>query len=214
MALVLLFGVILLLTPLTTHQEEINGAIEDDAITSADNTNSIVQAQPNLWVGSPWLGEIDPNINVENVNDNLTIQQASPNKVDEGYVLPKYYCVWGDYVFTQDEYELLLTTTFCESGNQDLITQQMTALVILNRLMSGEFGETLYEVIYAPDAFAVTKWPDFENRGWTPQVEQAVQLALTDNPHPKNMYYFRTKYYHSWAQDYMKSGDVYFSTKP
>lgn len=125
-----------------------------------------------------------------------------------------YYCEWGDFYLTQDEYELLLTTTFCESGNQPSETQQMTALVILNRLEAGMGGDTVRDIVYAKNAFSVTKWKNFEDRGWTDKVQQSVDLALKENPHPRNMYYFRTKHYHSWAIDYKKSGDVYFSLKP
>lgn len=125
-----------------------------------------------------------------------------------------HYCVWGDFYLSEDDYKLLLTTTFCESGNQPLETQHMTALVILNRVVAGMGGDTVRDIVYAKNAFSVIRWKNFEERGWTERVERAVELALKENPHPRNMYYFRTKHYHSWAEDYMKSGDVYFSTKP
>lgn len=125
-----------------------------------------------------------------------------------------HYCEWGDFYISEDDYKLLLTTTFCESGNQPLETQHMTALVILNRVVAGMGGDTVRDIVYAKNAFSVIHWSNFEDRGWTERVEQAVELALKENPHPRNMYYFRTKHYHSWAEDYMKSGDVYFSTKP
>ena len=124
-----------------------------------------------------------------------------------------HYCVWGDFYLSEDDYKLLLTTTFCESGNQPLETQHMTALVILNRVVAGMGGDTVRDIVYAKNAFSVTRWKNFEERGWTERVEKAVELALKENPHPRNMYYFRTKHYHSWAKDYKKSGDVYFSTK-
>ena len=125
-----------------------------------------------------------------------------------------HYCVWGDFYLSEDDYKLLLTTTFCESGNQPLETQHMTALVILNRVVAGMGGDTVRDIVYAKNTFSVIHWKNFEERGWTKRVEKAVELALKENPHPRNMYYFRTKHYHSWAKDYKKSGDVYFSTKP
>lgn len=124
-----------------------------------------------------------------------------------------YYCAWGDFSLTQEEYNLLLTTVYCESGNQPLETQTLTALVILNRLADNRFPNNLHDVIYAKGAFSVTRWKDFENKGWTEQVEKAVQSALAENNHPRDMFYFRTGHYHSWAVDYMKSGKVYFSTR-
>lgn len=124
-----------------------------------------------------------------------------------------YYCQWGDFYLTEDDYKLLLTTTFCESGGEPAETQYMVALTILNRLVAGMGGDTIRDVVYAKNAFSVVRWKDFENRGWTERVEQSVQKALETNPHPRNMYYFRTGHYHSWAKNYKKVGKVYFSTK-
>lgn len=122
-------------------------------------------------------------------------------------------CSWGDFIITLEEFELICTTVFCEAGNQDIETQYMVALTILNRYKSG-FADSIRDVIYYENAYAVTNWSDFENRGWTEQVEMAVQYALDENYHPLNMYYFRTDYYHTFdgAIDYMQSDDLYFST--
>ena len=124
-----------------------------------------------------------------------------------------HYCVWGDFYLSEDDYKLLLTTTFCESGGEPSETQYMVALTILNRLVAGMGGDTIRDIVYAKNAFSVIHWKDFEDRGWTDRVERSVQKALEKNPHPRNMYYFRTGHYHSWAKDYKKVGDVYFSTK-
>ena len=124
-----------------------------------------------------------------------------------------YYCKWGDFYLSEDDYKLLLTTTFCESGGEPSETQCMVALTILNRVVAKMGGDTVRDIVYAKNAFSVIHWKDFEDRGWTDRVERAVQRALEENPHPRNMYYFRTGHYHSWAKDYKKCGDVYFSTK-
>lgn len=121
-------------------------------------------------------------------------------------------CAWADIVLDKSEMDLLRTTVYCEAGNQDLETQVMVALTVLNRLNSG-YAEDIRGVIYQDGAYAVTKWNDFESRGWTEQVAKAVEIALSENNHPSDMYYFRTDYYHGFANDYMKSDDLYFSTK-
>jgi spore germination cell wall hydrolase CwlJ-like protein len=125
----------------------------------------------------------------------------------------KNKCVWGDFVVTDAEFKLICTTVFCEAGNQDFQTQYMVALTILNRYKSN-FASTIRNVIYDKNAYSVTLWHDFENRGWTEQVEKAVAYSLRVNDHPEDMYFFRTKYYHTFygAEDYMKSGSLYFST--
>ena len=121
-------------------------------------------------------------------------------------------CAWADIVLDRFEMDLLRTTVYCEAGNQDLETQVMVALTVLNRLNSG-YAEDIRGVIYQDGAYAVTKWSNFENRGWTEQVAKAVDIALSENKHPSDMYYFRTDYYHKFADRYMKSDDLYFSTQ-
>lgn len=124
----------------------------------------------------------------------------------------KIRCEWLGTEFTQSEYELLCRTVYCEAGNQDMRTQHMVCLTILNRLASG-YADNVTDVIYAKNAYEVTTWEDFESRTWTTQVEDAVNWALRENEHPRDMYYFRTEYYHSFGTPYMKSDDLYFSTE-
>lgn len=123
-----------------------------------------------------------------------------------------YYCEWGDFYLTQDEYELLLTTVYCESQTATREGRYMVALTILNQYNSGRFGSTLHKVIYKRNNFSVTQFPEFEEWGWSDKVVEAVTRALKENNHPRDMFYFRTGHYHSWAEDYMKVGKIYFST--
>ena len=125
----------------------------------------------------------------------------------------KYKCEWLGCELTKEEYKLLCTLVFCESGNQDTETQYMVALTVLNRLNSKLFPNSVREVIYAPYAYEVTTWSGFENYGYTEQVEQAVKMALLENRYSNQMYYFRTEYYHGFGVPYLKSGDLYFSTE-
>lgn len=138
-------------------------------------------------------------------------------RFDKGSVQAKVethkVCVWLKYTLTEEEYELLCRTTFCEAGNQDLETQVMVALTILNRLGAEQFPNTIQDVVYQDDAYEVTEWTDFEDYRWTEQVEQAVKIALMENNHPADMYYFRTEHYHTFGKPYMKSDDLWFSTQ-
>ena len=121
-------------------------------------------------------------------------------------------CEWLKEEISQEEYELLCRTTYCEAGIESFETQVMVCLTILNRYRSG-FGETIHEVVYAKNAYVVTTEKDFESRTWTELTEQAVLQALKENNHPSDMYYFRTKHYHKFGKPYMKSDDLYFSTE-
>lgn len=147
----------------------------------------------------------------------ITIETVAISKAETEYVKEPepIRCEWGDFEISQEEFDLICTTVFCEAGNQDFQTQTMVCLTILNRFVdeSGNFADTISGVIYQQDAYEVTTWNDFESRGWTEQVEEAVKYALEVNEHPADMFYFRTLHYHTFGQPYMQSDDLWFSTE-
>lgn len=127
-------------------------------------------------------------------------------------------CAWNSAIeFTQSELELLYTTVYCESGDQELEAQIMVAQTILNRILSNKYPNTLRGVVYQRNAegkpqFAVINWPDFEDRGWSENTKAAVHYALAHRAYPLDMLYFRDSYYHNFGQPYKNVGDMYFST--
>ena len=139
--------------------------------------------------------------------------RALDKEVVQAKVETHKVCVWLKYTLTEEEYDLLCRTTFCEAGNQDLETQVMVCLTILNRIGSDLFPDTVHDVVYQKGAYEVTEWKDFEKYEWDEQVEQAVKIALCKNEYPRNMYYFRKSHYHNFANPYMRSDDLFFSTQ-
>lgn len=140
--------------------------------------------------------------------DTLYIKEKEPVIVNASQ---SYVCEWLDMEISQEDFELLCRTTFCEAGNQDFETQKMVCLTILNRLKSNRFLDTIHDVVYSRNAYEVTTWADFESKEWTEQVEMAVLSALEENGHPADMFYFRTEHFHTFGESYIKSDDLYFS---
>ena len=184
--------------------------LKEDATTTAitttvEVTTAAVEENTTVNVEAPAPTEPTGQVSISNIGFSEVIEEM-PTDFEIGI------CAWADIVLDNSEMDLLKTTVYCEAGNQSLETQYMVALVILNRLADG-YASDLRGVIYQEGAFAVTKWSNFEQRGWTEQVEQAVEMALQTNEHPRNMYYFRDSYYHSFANNYKCSGSMYFSTQ-
>lgn len=173
--------------------------------TTVETTTAAVEENTTVNVEAPAPSEPTGQVSINNVGFSEVIEDL-PSDFEIGV------CAWADIVLDKSELDLLRTTVYCEAGNQTLETQYMVALTILNRLNVG-YASDLRGVIYQKGAFAVTKWSNFEQRGWTEQVEQAVEMALQTNEHPRNMYYFRDSYYHSFANNYKCSGTMYFSTQ-
>ena len=64
--------------------------------------------------------------------------------------------VWrniGDLTFTEDERYLLANLIYCEAGNQPYEGQVAVGAVVINRVLSGAFPDTIYGVIYQRNQF-------------------------------------------------------------
>ena len=176
-----------------------------ESTTKAETTTAAIEKNTIADVELPMYAEPTGQVSINNIGFSEVVEDL-PTDFELGV------CAWADIVLDKSEMDLLRTTVYCEAGNQSLETQYMVALTILNRLADG-YASDLRGVIYQKGAFAVTKWSNFEQRGWTVQVEQAVEMALQTNEHPRDMYYFRDSYYHSFANDYKQSGTMFFSTQ-
>ena len=176
-----------------------------ESTTKAETTTAAIEKNTIADVELPMYAEPIGEVSINNIGFSEVVEDL-PTDFELGV------CAWADIVLNKSEMDLLRTTVYCEAGNQSLETQYMAALTILNRLADG-YASDLRGVIYQKGAFAVTKWSNFEQRGWTEQVEQAVEMALQTNEHPRNMYYFRDSYYHKFGQPYKNVGNMYFSTQ-
>lgn len=85
------------------------------------------------------------------------------------------------------EKELLASIIFCEAGNQSFLGQVAVGAVVMNRMASGSYPDTMEEVIYQPGQFspAGSGWLDQvrSTRGYTESAMQAAEAALAgENP--------------------------------
>ena len=87
----------------------------------------------------------------------------------------------------QAEKELLASLIFCEAGNQPYEGQVAVGAVVMNRINSSSYPDTMEEVIYQSGQFspAMSGWLDRvrENQGYTEAAMQAAEDALAgSNP--------------------------------
>lgn len=88
----------------------------------------------------------------------------------------------GDY-----EKELLASIIFCEAGNQSFTGQVAVGAVVMNRIASSAYPNTMEEVIYQSGQFspAGSGWLDQvrSSKGYTESAMQAAEAALAgENP--------------------------------
>lgn len=87
----------------------------------------------------------------------------------------------------QAEKELLASLIFCEAGNQPYEGQVAVGAVVMNRINSASYPDTMEEVIYQSGQFspAMSGWLDRvrANQGYTEAAMQAAEDALAgSNP--------------------------------
>lgn len=94
----------------------------------------------------------------------------------------------------QQELELLASIIFCEAGNQPYEGQVAVGAVVMNRVNSGLFPDSVEEVVYQSGQFvpAGTGWLDRvrSQKGYTDSAMQAAKDALAGEDPVEGCLYF------------------------
>lgn len=98
---------------------------------------------------------------------------------------------YPDVELTWDEQQLMAKIIWLEARGESKEGQQAIAEIILNRLVSGKFGDSIHDVIYGEGQFRTTPFLK-DADAWQAQYD-AIDDALTGpNILPMNVYYFAT----------------------
>jgi spore germination cell wall hydrolase CwlJ-like protein len=115
------------------------------------------------------------------------------------------------YNITPTDRETLVRLVYLEGNIESIECQKAIASVVINRLNSGYWGNTINGVIYAPNQFA----PASRIARATPTATnyEAVDYVLTNGVTlPSYVLYFRAGYHFSWNGyvPYTSMGNTYF----
>lgn len=113
---------------------------------------------------------------------------------------------------SDEEKNLLYRLVYAESGNQSYETQMYVCSVVLNRLRSDSFPDTIKEVIYQPYQFEVVSNGDIETKIPSEMTIRAVDDVLSHGVTNDKVVSFRNDCYHSGLHDEFVSGILYFSS--
>lgn len=111
---------------------------------------------------------------------------------------------------SDDDINLIARIVMNEASIESFECKEAIAVVILNRVESDKYPDTIEEVIFEPNQFCTSN----SNGEVTEECYEAVKKAIKSRGYywPINMLYFRTGYYHEFATDYTLNGSTYFST--
>lgn len=108
------------------------------------------------------------------------------------------------------EMELIAQLVMAEAGNQDLTGKRYVVDVVLNRVDSDEFPDTVDEVIFQENQFSVIENGAFDRAGWTITEEcyEAVKLEYEERLNYDILYFSRGK--SKYATNHFKWQDHWF----
>ena len=110
------------------------------------------------------------------------------------------------------ELELLAAVVEAEAGNQDMIGKRLVVDVVLNRVDSPLFPDTITEVLEQPGQFT-TMWNDaVEDAGYHMQQDDydAVMMEVTGKRLDYDIYFFTAGEYNASCKPAYIHGDHYF----
>lgn len=108
---------------------------------------------------------------------------------------------------TSEDMTLIAKTVQAEAGNQDIEGKRLVAAVVLNRVDSEVFPDTVEEVLSQKGQFVTYR--SLSKTSPTIYDMMAVQMELNERSNREVMF-FRTKRYGT-GEPLMKVGDHYFS---
>ena len=190
LTLMLLFCVILLVFMSAfamdnTKAEETEDLPEAEVNAVIEQTPIIVQDEANLGKGPDNKENLDTDNNAYAVNETY-VDTSVAGTEKEGVAEQEEVKV------DPDEYEMLACVIFQEAGANYISdeTRYMVGDVVLNRMASSQFPNTMYEVLTAPSQYGMYAWTGIV---WVPEAAyapEAVQRAydtawnlLTDTRH-------------------------------
>ena len=108
--------------------------------------------------------------------------------------------------------ELMAKVVEAEAGNQNLLGKRMVVDVILNRVRDEDFPDTIIDVIYEENAFAVIDNGMYERVEISEETWIAIHMELEEISYP-GLFYFCSTGFHEYGTPWNKIGDHYFNTK-
>ena len=118
----------------------------------------------------------------------------------------------ADEELSYDSLELLACLVEAEAGNQGMAGKRLVADVVLNRVESGSFPDSIDEVVAQEGQFQV--WENGRINKVSPSTEtyEAVRMELAGPRLNDEVIFFRTNRFSSFGEPWEKIGDHYFCT--
>lgn len=116
------------------------------------------------------------------------------------------------FSISEEEYELLARLVTAEAEDQGFEAQYDVACVVMNRVLSGRFPDTITEVIWQPRQFSSMWNGRFNRTKTTESCYEAVRHMLEVGVGlPEDVLYFTSCGYLKGTDPYIRENEMYFS---
>jgi N-acetylmuramoyl-L-alanine amidase len=144
--------------------------------TATETKSQKKTKQKNVWEApSVMQGNVPAQIKKETVSGSMTLSASQERIVLEETVirtrLPE---------LTQDEYEMMCRIVQAEAGGEDALGKQMVADVIINRVKSKRFPNTVQGVIFQKNGSGAQFSPISDGRYYRVTVSEETKAAVTE----------------------------------
>lgn len=178
---------------------------------------------------SNTLNKENLNVSVERKEITIVTEAPAMEQIEEPVLSERekaeinnndIYSGTGNYIvidrsfdsISEEEFDLLCHLVMGEAEGENDDAQIAVAEVVLNRVESGEFPNTIYEVIWQRNPVQFSPTVDGRiNIMPTDRCKENVKKALLEVRYPKEMLFFTSINYTKGYIDYKKIDDMYFS---
>lgn len=112
---------------------------------------------------------------------------------------------------TPDEFDMISQVVMAEAEGEDWEAQWYIACVILNRVESDLFPDSIEEVIFQEKQFSCVWDGRYDRVDPNDSCMEAVQYALDEERIPSDIYYFTSDGFLPDTKPYVQVDDMYFS---
>lgn len=118
--------------------------------------------------------------------------------------------IYQQYVIpvTQSDIDLMARVVMSEASVLNGDAKQAIAQVIVNRVLSNDFPNTVSEVVNQKYQFSTQ-----DNGKPNKECYEAVEAALMHEGFPRDMLWFRSGKAHAWGYVYCQIGNTFFTTR-
>lgn len=112
---------------------------------------------------------------------------------------------------TLEEFDMISQVIMAEAEGEEWEVQWYIACVIINRVESDLFPDSVEEVIFEEKQFSCIWDGRYDRVAPNDSCMEALQYALDTERIPADIYYFTSNGYLPNTEPYMQVGDMYFS---